>query len=261
MENDFKKKYSINKPKISIITAVYNGAVTIEDSIMSVLNQTYENIEYIIIDGGSADESVDIIKKYEPQFYGKLKWVSEKDYGIYDAWNKGISISTGEWISFLGSDDIFYPNAIELFVSKIESNHMLNFISSKILLVETDLKPIGSKGEKWSVNMKSYCEIAHVGSLHHKSLFDIKGLFDISYKITGDYEFLLRAYDLIIPDYLPVDTVMVRTGGISQSNIFDVARETLRAKQENKALSVLHCHFDFWVSILKFKMRLFKLGS
>ena len=89
--------------KISIVTVSYNAAETIEQTISSVVNQTYENIEYIIIDGGSTDGTVDIIRKYEDRI---AYWVSEPDKGIYDAKNKGIDAATGDYIYFLGADDI-----------------------------------------------------------------------------------------------------------------------------------------------------------
>jgi glycosyltransferase involved in cell wall biosynthesis len=98
-----------NPTLISIITVVYNGASTLEQTILSVINQTYKNIEYIIIDGGSTDGTVDIIKKYEKHL---AYWVSEPDKGIYDAMNKGIDKATGEWINFMNSGDWFYNNSI-----------------------------------------------------------------------------------------------------------------------------------------------------
>ena len=91
-----------NNPKISIITVVYNGEEFLEETVLSVLNQSYKNIEYIIIDGGSTDGTVDIIKKYEDEID---YWVSEADKGIYDAMNKGIDVATGEWINFINAGD------------------------------------------------------------------------------------------------------------------------------------------------------------
>ena len=95
----------VRSPRISIITVVYNGASTLEQTILSVLKQTYSRIEYIIIDGGSKDGTVDIIKKYQDRI---AYWVSEPDEGIYDAMNKGIRHASGDWIYFLGADDILY---------------------------------------------------------------------------------------------------------------------------------------------------------
>ena len=91
-------------PKISVVTVSYNAVTTIEETILSVVNQTYKNIEYIIIDGGSTDGTVDIIKKYADRID---YWVSEPDKGIYDAMNKGIVKSTGEWIHFLNAGDVY----------------------------------------------------------------------------------------------------------------------------------------------------------
>ena len=95
----------MNSPLISVVTVSYNAVDTIERTILSVLNQTYSDIEYIIIDGGSTDGTVDLIKKYADKI---TYWVSEPDQGIYDAMNKGIDVATGEWINFMNSGDSFY---------------------------------------------------------------------------------------------------------------------------------------------------------
>ena len=99
----------MNNFKISIVTVSFNAVKTIEQTILSVINQTYENIEYIIIDGGSTDGTIDIIKKYEDQI---SYWVSEKDKGIYDAMNKGIDIATGDYVYFIQSADVLNKNIL-----------------------------------------------------------------------------------------------------------------------------------------------------
>ena len=103
------KTYNLNLPIISIITVSFNAEKTIESTILSVINQTYPNIEYIIIDGGSTDNTIEIIKKYEHRI---SYWTSEPDKGIYDAMNKGVKIATGKWINFMNSGDTFYNNNI-----------------------------------------------------------------------------------------------------------------------------------------------------
>ena len=100
--------------KISLITVTYNSSKTLRDTIVSVLAQTYQDIEYIIIDGLSEDNTIEIIKEYEPQFEGRIRWVSEKDSGLYDAMNKGFRMATGEVIGIINSDDLIAePTAIE----------------------------------------------------------------------------------------------------------------------------------------------------
>ena len=98
--------------KVSLVTVTFNSDQTLRDTIQSVLNQTYSDIEYIIIDGLSKDNTVDIIRKCEPQFQGRLKWISERDNGLYDAMNKGIRMSTGEIVGIINSDDFYHRRDI-----------------------------------------------------------------------------------------------------------------------------------------------------
>jgi glycosyltransferase involved in cell wall biosynthesis len=242
-------------PKITIITAAYNSGKTISQTIQSVLEQSYNNIEYIIIDAQSSDDTIQIIKQYESKFNNNLIWKSEPDKGIYDAWNKGISISTGDWIMFVGSDDILCSSTIRTYVDAIKNNQQANFISSMCQLVDEDLFLIRVYGTKWNDNMNKYCVIAHVGSLHHKSLFLAKGLFNDYYKITGDYDFLLRCRDIIKPLFIPVVTAIVRDGGISSRNIFKISKERFDVKISNNSRSKLLCYYDYFDTILKFYVR------
>ena len=108
---------------ISIVTVSYNAVLTIEQTILSVINQTYPNVEYIIIDGGSTDGTVDIIKKYEDKI---AYWVSEPDKGIYDAMNKGVVVATGEWINFMNAGDIFTDgDVIDKLFSDSPQTHLI----------------------------------------------------------------------------------------------------------------------------------------
>ena len=108
--------------KITIITVCYNSEKTIKDTIESVLAQNYKNFEYIIIDGKSKDNTVDIIKSYEPKFNGKMKWISEKDKGIYDAMNKGVKLASGDIIGLINADDILATsNAFQIIVDTFKN--------------------------------------------------------------------------------------------------------------------------------------------
>jgi glycosyltransferase involved in cell wall biosynthesis len=242
-------------PKITVITASYNSEKTISDTIESVLNQKYSNIEYLIIDGCSSDNTMSIIKRYENLFEGRLKYISEKDSGIYDAWNKGVKKAQGSWISFVGSDDILFENTFSNFIEFAKTNEDVNFISSKTLLVTENLDPIRLIGLPWSNTMNSYCCIAHVGSLHHKTLFDKKGVFDANYKIAGDYDFLLRCRDIIRPIFVDIVSAKVRDGGISGRQISRVARETVMAKKNNKSQGIFKIYADYFMMIIKFFVR------
>ena len=107
--------------KVSIITATWNSAATLRDTLDSVLSQTYQDIEHIIVDGMSKDETMDIVRSYESRYHGRLKYVSEPDQGIYDAMNKGIALATGDVIGILNSDDFYTsPNVVEVLASKLE---------------------------------------------------------------------------------------------------------------------------------------------
>lgn len=217
-------------PKVSIITATLNSESTINRAIESVLAQTYSNFEHIIVDACSNDRTIEIVKSYEAQYKGRLKWISENDKGIYDAWNKGVNLSDGDWICFLGSDDVFLPNALELYKNYIENNPKCNFVLSRFNLVSKSLEVLSTRGLPWSSAMKRYCFIGHAGSFHKRELFELNGLFDISYKISGDYELLLRNYNDIIPGFFPDITVNMMVGGVSNTLISKQAKEGYRIR-------------------------------
>ncbi|MDR2410220.1 MAG: glycosyltransferase [Bacteroidales bacterium] len=171
---------------ISIITVVYNGAFTLEQTILSVINQTYKNIEYIIIDGGSTDGTVDIIKKYEPHL---ACWVSEPDKGIYDAMNKGIDKATGEWINFMNSGDWFYDNnVITLFESNINNCDILYGAT----IAFQRRKSIYCKAQE-IIKIKKNMPCCHQ-SVFCKSNILKKHMFDLRYLICADYNLLYILY-------------------------------------------------------------------
>ena len=139
-----KKQY----PLISVITVSYNAVSTIEDTILSVINQTYTNIEYIIIDGGSADGTVGIIEKYVDRI---SYWVSEPDKGIYDAMNKGLKVANGDWAIFMGSDDVFFNNkVIMLVIERILIPDNI-YYGNVILKTSHKLYPTSIKSDRKSV--------------------------------------------------------------------------------------------------------------
>lgn len=243
----------ISAPLITVITAVFNAEKTLEDTILSIINQSYGNIEYIIIDGGSTDSSIDIIRKYQHVID---YWISEPDDGIYDAWNKGVSLAGGDWISFLGADDVYRDGAIQSYVQLIENcdDPQLEYVSSKVNLAKGE-KILNVVGAPW--HWRKFCKynsIAHVGSFHSRALFETHGLFDASYKISGDYEFLLRSGQNLRAKFLDSITVNMQVGGVSDAN-FQVFSETTKAKILTGKRNALLSHGEKYWAILKWKLR------
>ena len=171
-------------PSISIITVSYNAVATIEKTILSVINQSYSNIEYIIIDGGSTDDTLNIIKKYQEKI---AYWVSEPDKGIYDAMNKGIEKATGDYLFFLGADDILMENAIQ----KIFGDNL----STKFLMIYGNVMYDNNNIVKSRFSYKTFLHntIHHQATFYSRKLFD-SFRYDTSFKITSDYELNLLVF-------------------------------------------------------------------
>ncbi len=153
----------MKNPTISIITATFNSSATLEKSILSVISQTYKNYEYIIIDGDSKDGTKELIAKYKHYITYSI---SEKDKGIYDAWNKGIAKATGDWVMFIGADDFLFPDTLESYVEFInqESTDSTLYISSKVHLLSLDGKITRTYGWPWQwKSFKRINLIAHPG--------------------------------------------------------------------------------------------------
>jgi glycosyltransferase involved in cell wall biosynthesis len=226
-------------PVISIVMAVYNGEKFLTKCIESITSQSYSKIEYIVIDGGSKDATVDIIKSHAG---GITYWVSEKDGGIYDAWNKAMKVATGEWICFIGADDFFAnENVVQTIVTYLQKldHNVIKFVYGKVSQVGfEDDQVIEVLGSPWHPSgFDKQMTLAHCTSFHHKSLFEENGLFNSSFKIAGDYEFLLREYkkNPQFAYFLDVPVAMMRTGGVSGSlkNRLIMAQETNRARNLN----------------------------
>lgn len=212
-------------PKFSIITVCYNSEKTIERTIISVLAQTYKDYEYIIVDGASDDGTLDIVKKYEYQFDGKMKWRSEPDSGIYDAFNKGILQSSGDIIGIVNSDDWLEPDAFEIVTKAFKENgcNMDALYCGGINYQRTD----GSK-KRWDVNIKSFKRQAPLyvmSGIRHPAVFVPKqvykrlGLFDDQMRISADQDFVLRCYLNGVTFYEIKQTLSnMSEGGISTDN-------------------------------------------
>lgn len=207
--------------KISIITASYNSVKTLADTMESVLSQTYTDWEYIIVDGGSKDGTIDLIKKYEPRFGDKLKWTSEPDHGIYDAMNKGILKSTGDVVGILNSDDYYTaPDVLNTIVSAL-SNKNLDAVYGDIHFINEGepnkvVRYYSSRHFKpfW---LRFGFMPAHPSFYARRAVYQKAGLYDASYKIAGDFEMMVRLFRKhhIRYHYLNKDFVTMRMGGMS----------------------------------------------
>lgn len=199
----FKKSFD-DKPLISIITVVFNGEKYLEETIQSVINQTYDNVEYIIVDGGSSDGTLDIIKKYEDKID---YWVSEKDKGIYDAMNKGIDVASGVWINFMNAGDSFYDEKVlkNIFYRKSFENIDVIYGDHNVIYPsKTRIAKAGMIKNIWKGSQ--FChQASFISSKVHK-----ENKFNLSNRIGADFEFFYKLHrmgksfrylDLIITNY------------------------------------------------------------
>lgn len=227
-----KKMAERGKPLVTLITATYNAAGHLPDLVGSIREQTYGNIEWIVVDGASKDGTFDIFQENEDVID---HWVSEPDQGIYDAWNKGLQLARGEWVCFLGADDRLLPSAIESMVNcALSSLRPLEFISGRVQLFQ-DGKASRTIGRPWNWSeFRRYMCVAHTGAMHRATYFRQYGEFDASYRISGDYEILLRAGRHLRAGF--VDQVLAHAvlGGVSNREKA-VFRENLRAKLQHGA--------------------------
>lgn len=229
--------------KISIITATYNNQHTIVSTIESVLHQTYQDIEYIIIDGASTDNTLNIAEKYEPLFNGRMKIVSEPDKGIYDALNKGISYATGDVIGFIHADDtIASNNIIEQVVANF-SEHNCDLLYGDLYYVDANDQKIVRNWKSQPYNNKLLRKgwmPAHPTLYVRREIYYKIGGFDTTFRIAADYDFILRAFTFTPEEkivYLPFVMVRMKVGGVSNNglaNILQKMKEDLHAIKNNK---------------------------
>lgn len=211
---------------ITVVTICYNAANILENTILSVINQTYSKIEYIIIDGLSTDSTMEIVNKYKDRI---SKILSEPDKGIYDAMNKGIKLATGDWIIFLNAGDQFVNNEIITdFCRQIEPSTIIAYGNANLIYKSMTVlwKTFPLNTLK---NRMCFChQSTFVNTIYHK-----KHLFDISYKISGDYNFFYEAYykNQIKFQYIPLTVVNYEAeNGMSAKNYFVRLKEDARLK-------------------------------
>lgn len=249
--------------KISIITATYNSASTVRDTIESVLHQTYPNIEYLIIDGASKDSTLNIIQKYQSQFDGRICCISEPDKGIYDAMNKGIQLATGDVVGILNSDD-FYTSiyVVENLVKEMQQAEVdaiygdIHYVDGKD--ITKCVRYYSSSIFRRSLMRLGFMP-AHPSFYCKREVYNKYGTFNTSYQVAADFENLLRLIfvNRIKIAYLPMDFVTMRIGGASSSGMQShkqIMRDHLKALRANGVYS------NVFLLGLRYLYKLWELG-
>ena len=219
---------------ISIITATFNSAKTLKDTIQSVLRQTNKDFEYLIIDGGSTDETIDIVKSYESEFSGRLKWVSEKDQGIYDAMNKGIKMASG---------DVVYGDIH--FIRDGNPQKCIRYYSSRMF------RPFWLRFGFIPAHPSFYCK---------REVYERAGGYRLDYAIGSDYDMMVRLFKQykIVSCYINKDFVTMRTGGASTRNVqsrLTLIKENVRACRDNGIYTnELFICLKFFYKIFEFRI-------
>lgn len=201
-------------PVVSVVTVVFNGAATLERTIQSVLAQDYPSIEYIIVDGGSTDGTLDLVKRYDERL---AYWVSERDKGIYDAMNKGVALCTGEWVALINADDWYEPDAVRRVMEAVNDRPAVNIVHGDIWIhYPNGHKKV--KHAKQSGFLLRYWEMV----LNHPSFFVRRSYytgrpFDASLRVSGDHKWAVQAWIESSGQflYLPVVLANFTAGGAS----------------------------------------------
>jgi glycosyltransferase involved in cell wall biosynthesis len=229
----------MNQMKVSIITVSYNSVSTISDTINSVLSQTYDDLEYIIIDGHSTDGTTELINSFGNRI---SKFISESDKGIYDAINKGIKLSSGDIIGILNSDDFFYDNNVIEKVVRVFSDNNIDAVFGDVQFInpnDTSRIKRHYSSKFFNTEKFSYGYMpAHPSFYVRRELYEKLGYYKTDYKIAADFELLIRFLHInqIKYKYMEMPFVKMRTGGVSNKSIFSrftLNKEIDRACNEN----------------------------
>ena len=244
------------RPTISIVVATLNSGATLERCLRSVAAQTLAAIELLVIDGGSTDGTLDLLRRYQHA----IAWCrSEPDRGVADAWNKGVERCRGAWLLFLGGDD-YLPNETVL----AEAFERLAILPPEVRIAYGSVRletpegvKLGTLGRPWSEvahEFRRTMAIPHQGVFHHRSLFEEHGGFDSSFAIAADYELLLRELDRSTPHFLGnVMVAVMQTGGLSSDpdNTHTMSREFARARRRHGLVGTA----GFWRQLLRIWIR------
>ena len=221
-------------PLISIVVAVFNGGATVQRCIDSVAGQTYPHKKLVVIDGGSNDGTVDILKANQQTI---AYWVSEPDRGIYQAWNKALAQTHGDWVCFLGADDYLWDACVLERMAPHLSSALpaTRIVYGQVALVNESGTVLSSFGKPWPelrpAFMRGDALNIHQAMFHHRSVFEDRGTFDESFRIAGDYDLLLRELREGSAEFVPCLVAGMQHGGVSSNPVSKMTtiREIMRA--------------------------------
>ena len=249
--------------KISIITVTFNRAHVIKDTIEGVLMQKYKNYEYIVVDGASKDNTVEILKKYEPKFEGRMRWVSEKDNGLYDAINKGIKMATGDVVGIINSDDFFHRDDVFDAIAEGFKDDETEVIFGNERIINPETPDVNYRFEapwyfrRWMFRFG--LEPPHPTFYARKSCFEKWGYYKMGYVISADFDLMMRFLMIHKAKYKYVKHTILtfRNSGIStdSSNRLMMNKEIVRSCKENgmwSCLPFVYCKYFFKIPELFF---------
>lgn len=249
--------------KISLVTATFNSSKTLRDTMQSVLGQTFKDVEYIIVDGGSKDGTMEIVKEFEPRFEGRLRWVSERDRGIYDAMNKGIRMATGDVVGILNSDDFFATDdVLEKVVDTFTFDNQIDAIYGDVRYVDWDdtSKTVRMfSGQGFTREKLCWGQMPPHPSFYVKrECYEKFGLYNMNYPICADYDMFVKMFweGKIKTKYLPETFVNMRNGGTSSSGIAvhrKIMKERMACVREHKMPS------NFLMQVSRYIFKIFDL--
>lgn len=247
--------------KITIITVTYNSEKTIRDTLESVLKQSYHNIEYIIVDGASKDNTLQIVREYEAMFDDRLRYISESDQGAYDAMNKGLGMATGDIVGFLNSDDFFISDDVLQKVANAFEKNDIDAVYGDVHYVKAEdvSKRVRYYSSRFFVRplMRFGFMPAHPSFYCRREIYQKYGGFDTSFKIAADFENLLKLIYIhrIKTKYINKDFVSMRLGGMSTAGIASrkqIMKEHIHAMKKNGVYS------NFFLLCLRY---IYKIGE
>lgn len=246
---------------ISVITVTYNSEETIRDTLESVLKQSYHNIEYIIVDGASKDNTLQIVREYEAMFDDRLRYISESDQGAYDAMNKGLGMATGDIVGFLNSDDFFISDDVLQKVANAFEKNDIDAVYGDVHYVKAEdvSKRVRYYSSRFFVRplMRFGFMPAHPSFYCRREIYQKYGGFDTSFKIAADFENLLKLIYIhrIKTKYINKDFVSMRLGGMSTAGIASrkqIMKEHIHAMKKNGVYS------NFFLLCLRY---IYKIGE